>query len=312
MRVFISWSGNRSGAVAGALRDWLPDVIQALVPYVSSEDLEAGSRWSTDIAAELEASDFGIVCLTRENLDAPWLNFEAGAIAKSLAAGRVVPLLLEPLRPADVKGPLALFQACHADRAGLRKLLESINAAADEHGVESGRLDRLFDTWWPDLESKLGTIPATDKSLIRSAEDLLEEILTRVRTLSRPLINPVPVRTRELADELIRRYRDLSRAVEVGPASSSIQDTTRALDAAVDAMAGEILIGPGESVWRASVRSPEGVTRGGRVMLTSAEYETFASAGRLGDQVPPEVETDQRERWSPDAESEGPASQATS
>jgi len=40
MKVFISWSGQRSAAVADALRYWLPKVIQALEPWMSADDIE--------------------------------------------------------------------------------------------------------------------------------------------------------------------------------------------------------------------------------------------------------------------------------
>lgn len=50
MKVFISWSGNKSHKVAMIFREWLPSVIQSLEPYVSSEDIDKGARWSSDIA----------------------------------------------------------------------------------------------------------------------------------------------------------------------------------------------------------------------------------------------------------------------
>src|SRR6266403_3949719 len=94
MKVFISWSGPISNKVAVLLRDWLPSVIQAVEPYVSSEDIDKGARWSTDIAKELEAAHFGILCITPDNISAPWINFEAGALSKALDKSKVVPLLV--------------------------------------------------------------------------------------------------------------------------------------------------------------------------------------------------------------------------
>ena len=70
MKVFLSWSGEQSHRVAVVFRDWFPSVIQSLVPYISSEDIDKGARWSTDIAQELVDSTFGILCVTQDNLDA--------------------------------------------------------------------------------------------------------------------------------------------------------------------------------------------------------------------------------------------------
>lgn len=44
MKIFISWSGTRSRAMAVALRNWLPDVVQAFKPFMSEEDIEKGRR----------------------------------------------------------------------------------------------------------------------------------------------------------------------------------------------------------------------------------------------------------------------------
>lgn len=95
MKVFISWSGNKSHHVALVFRDWLPSVIQSIKPYVSSEDIDKGARWSTDIATELENSTFGILCVTKDNINAPWLSFEAGALSKTMDKSFVSPFLFD-------------------------------------------------------------------------------------------------------------------------------------------------------------------------------------------------------------------------
>src|SRR5262245_13022884 len=84
MRLFLSWSGELSHDIAECLYKWLPLVMQRVEPYMSSQSIEKGARWSSHLAKELEKSRFGIVVLTKDNLLEPWLHFEAGAIAKSL------------------------------------------------------------------------------------------------------------------------------------------------------------------------------------------------------------------------------------
>lgn len=102
MKVFLSWSGELSHKIALELREWLPFVIQSIEPYVSSEDIDKGTRWSIDIAKELEDSSFGILCVTPQNLNAPWLNFEAGALSKAFENSFVSPFLFG-LKPSDLK-----------------------------------------------------------------------------------------------------------------------------------------------------------------------------------------------------------------
>ena len=108
MNIFISWSGERSRAVAGLLHNWIPKVIQSAKPWCSTDDLKKGTVWFSEITKHLQENDAGIVCLTPENREAPWIMFEAGALAMRLKEGHLFTFLVD-LKHTDIKNPLAQF-----------------------------------------------------------------------------------------------------------------------------------------------------------------------------------------------------------
>lgn len=192
LKVFISWSGPTSHKVAVALRDWIPSVLQAIDPYVSSEDIDKGARWNTDISKELEDSSFGILCITPENLEAPWLNFEAGALSKSLDRGRVAPFLFQVERTV-ITGPLLQFQSTLLETDDVRKLVKSLNSALDNQALDEARLDEIFDVWWPKLSDTLDSIvleEPEEKPKARKQVDVLAEVLDLVRSQQQLLSDP--------------------------------------------------------------------------------------------------------------------------
>lgn len=204
MKVFLSWSGSRSHKVALVLREWLPCVIQEVVPYVSSEDIDKGARWSTDIAKELSDSQFGIICVTRENINAPWLTFEAGALSKTMDKMFVSPFLFD-IKRSEVNGPILQFQSTIFDKEDLKKLVTTLNKACDKDGLSDERLSKAFEVWYPTLEEELEQIrgvesaeqdaDGTDELQPPRAQEIIEEILE----LSR--INQKLIRNRDMASE---------------------------------------------------------------------------------------------------------------
>ncbi len=184
MKIFISWSGEKSKALAEALHEWLPNVIQGLEPWISASDIEKGAMWRTDIAQQLDTAAVGIICLTADNLDKPWILFEAGAISKKLDEAYVCTYLLD-IEPSDVKDPLAQFQATKATKGDTQKLLQTINRAQKENMLPLDRIDRAFEKWWPDLEEKLKAVTGKEekKESRRADRDILNEILLNVRYL---------------------------------------------------------------------------------------------------------------------------------
>lgn len=166
MKVFICWSGDRSMRIAGFLRDWLPAVHHNIKAFMSAEDIGKGIRWTGKLSSELATANFGIICLTPENLSAPWLHFEAGALSKS-AQSRVVPILFQ-LKPSDVEGPLSDFQAAAAldDKEEMMRLLTSINQAMGAQA--SSNWKRTFEIAWDQVAKQITAIAAENKIQITS------------------------------------------------------------------------------------------------------------------------------------------------
>lgn len=185
MKIFISWSGERSKAIANILYDWLPLVIQTAKPWLSASDIDKGTRWSTDIATQLEETSFGIICLTPENLEAPWIHFEAGALSKTIDGSFVCPYLYE-IEPTDIEGPLVQFQSTSANKDDTKKLIHTINNALPESMTEQ-QIDKAFEVWWKDLKEKLeGINPIVPHPAVKRTErELLEEILELARGQAR-------------------------------------------------------------------------------------------------------------------------------
>ena len=195
MNVFLSWSGSLSHEVAKALAQWIPQVIQAVKPWLSSQDIEKGARWFGDIGATLSSTEFGIICLTASNLTAPWILFEAGALSKSLDQARVCPLLVN-VKNADLVGPLTQFNTCGIGRDDMRGLVSTLNARlGPEHKRSDAQLDEAFKVWWPHLEVKLAEAiqtaqqtEAKERSIPkRKADDVLDEILELTRKTTHQL-----------------------------------------------------------------------------------------------------------------------------
>ncbi|MCX6925141.1 MAG: toll/interleukin-1 receptor domain-containing protein [Verrucomicrobia bacterium] len=207
MKVFISWSGVLSREFGTVLREWLPCAIQGVEVFMSQHDIESGTRWSMELAKQLEATSFGIMCLTPENLKSEWLLFEAGALTKHLE-GRVCGLLLKNLSPTDVKPPLGQFQHREFSPDGIKALLRDINSRT-QNPLTPVQVDRVFEKWWPDLAKEYQRLlsefgPAAPQVQRRSERELLEEILLKVRDLDTSAFSRLPAEATARGDVVSR------------------------------------------------------------------------------------------------------------
>lgn len=195
--------------------NWIPSVLQFVKPYFTPDDIEKGSRWSSEIAKELQESQIGIIVLTRDNLLNPWIMFEAGALSKQLEKSKICPILFG-LENTDLIGPLVQFQATSFTKGDMKKLIKTINNACDDNKLEDRVLGDVFEMWWPKLEEQISSVIGKKRekedTTIRSERDLIEEILSltrisvsRARRETSGYIFPGAI---ESLDMLYRRLKD--------------------------------------------------------------------------------------------------------
>jgi hypothetical protein len=198
MKIFISWSGKRSRAVAEALNEYLKRVIQAVKPFYSPE-IEKGAKWGNEIDNALEGTKFGIICLTPDNLHSTWVHYEAGALSKTPDAK--IWTFLHGLDYGDVPPPLSKFQHTVAEKDDVLKLLKSINARLSDVDLEplgEQFLEENFNLFWGLLEQKL-----------KEAEKLSDDVQWTINEV------PIVLRDeREMISEALELIREQQRRLE--------------------------------------------------------------------------------------------------
>jgi hypothetical protein len=168
MDLFLSWSGNRSKLLAGALFDWLPRVVQGLRPHMLTSG--RGTLEQPVRSGGPGGAVFAIPCVTAENWDSPWLAFEVGALSHALRLARIAPLLLD-VSIEHVSGPLSVFQLSIADKPGLQRIVLALNDSL-QNPHPKAIVWGSFDKYWPEfsqtleelrnlseIESEFGNIP---------------------------------------------------------------------------------------------------------------------------------------------------------
>ncbi len=175
--------------VATVWRNLVKETFDSVEPFMSEENIGAGERGLAKIAKELAGTSFGIIVVTQENQNSPWLNYEAGALSKDVddETVRVAPSLVDFERKTDVTGPIGQFQASLLNREGVEYILVEI---AKVVGVEDASIRKRFaNSWREEYESQFasakasrGDEPVTSR---RGNDEMLDEILTVVREIAR-------------------------------------------------------------------------------------------------------------------------------
>ena len=112
-KIFISWSGEHGKAIAKKLKQSIEnDIFSGKVKcFVSDVNITCGEDWKNKINNVLKGSQFGIVCVTKDNVGSPWIHYEAGALAGNGIL--TIPLLFNCSEKAIQGTPLQDKQCVH-------------------------------------------------------------------------------------------------------------------------------------------------------------------------------------------------------
>lgn len=219
MKVFLSWSGPRSLAIATEFSTWLPKIIQDCRNIYISTETNKGDAWFTSITEALESSDIGVLILTPENQDAPWLNFEAGALLTNFDKRRLIPVLVG-FKKTDYGGPMKSLQLTEFDdKVDMRRLLDTINEMTADP-LEKGFLDEEHELKWHsfvegaqrrlDTATEIQPSSSTSTETSRTADEKIDELLELVRDHQRTMTGLTET-TRGILERESQREREPQR-----------------------------------------------------------------------------------------------------
>jgi len=163
LRGFLSWSGERSECLARRIDEWLPIIVPE-VELFFSPTMAPGAMWSEAVASAVRRSNFGVICVTSDNLGSPWLHFEAGALWRGATENSMVCPLLLGVTTESLPDTLRLFQAKPFDERGFKDLCRFLG---DKTRLHPDKLRYGFETTWPslsrDVESDLRHVKAVGR-----------------------------------------------------------------------------------------------------------------------------------------------------
>ncbi|MDE1531173.1 hypothetical protein PVE90_15770 [Pseudomonas carnis] len=208
MKVFLSWSGQKSLAAAQLFSEWLPCIIQKAQPWISSKDIDRGSIWLGEIYSQLAECNQGVIFVTKENQAKPWLLFETGALSKGISENRVCTFLVDlNVRDIESSSPLSHLNHTNTTKAQVLELIKTINKRLQEQVVPEAVLLKTFEAMWDDFSEKLEEIKSAPEEIStpdRTDNDVLNDILDNVLNINRKVSRTTSRSSRYIAPDKAR------------------------------------------------------------------------------------------------------------
>ena len=187
MRIFISWSKDKSRQLAEETKKFISNILGNPVEFFFSPEMYKGTRVDNQIHEELLKCDKCIVCITSENFKNPWLLYEAGIIFGSNHSktnkGIVIPILFEPIpdwsswidKPLNQYVPIQMQSYNREFDSGKKDFKHFL----DELAIELNIGIKNFNKYWNLYEKAINEILEKEQLIPESCRDLVDRILEK-------------------------------------------------------------------------------------------------------------------------------------
>lgn len=188
MDLLLTWSGTPSHDIASFFRDWLPQVVPGIQPWISSQDIAKGKKWFEELTAQMSKTNISITFITPGNVRSPWVFYEIGFIAAKMENGIVCPYLIGVDGDLVKDSPIGQLQWTNSNKDDTLLLIQSINKELGGKGHNPQLIEGNFNSQWPRLKRALEKVVATSPPVIAEVTETEPSIEEQLSAEARQLL----------------------------------------------------------------------------------------------------------------------------
>lgn len=185
MKIFISWSKNKSRCLAEETKKLIKNTLGNSVELFFSPDMYKGTCVDNVIHENLLKSERCIVCITAENFKNPWLMYEAGVVYganhSKVQRGIVIPILFEYIpewsswidKPLNRYVPIRLQGQNYNYEQGKSEVKKFLTELADELGIKV----KFFERNWKQYLDSIEEIIYREQLIPDTCVDLVNRLM---------------------------------------------------------------------------------------------------------------------------------------
>jgi hypothetical protein len=228
--IFISWSRNPAKDIGEKLQTLLKKIfpypnIDFFLSSSGKNEIVAGEDFRNKLDNNLMDSNFGILILTKNNFERPWMMFESGALSNGDNKSRIIPIFFNR-DSRKIESPIEKFQNVEYNKEGLLKIIFSITKSLfDSNELDNNQKQLLvnqLDTHWESFKKDIDII--LEKEYMYEIENIQDDVTT-IMLDEKAYENILPRREKhfqELIDNLI--HDKSKRIIIFGGISTILRD----------------------------------------------------------------------------------------